>query len=787
MNIMTKPEILAPAGSMDALKAAVAAGADAVYLGGSKFGARAYADNFDEQQLIEGIEYCHLYGVKVYLTVNTLFRDDELQQLYDYLLPFYCAGLDAVIVQDLGVVAFVSEHFPGLAIHASTQMSVTTAYAYEWLQKYGVTRIVPARELSLEELRKLKLVNNAPELEVFVQGAICYCYSGHCLMSSFLGGRSGNRGRCAQPCRLTYQMSDASGKCINASEPYLLSPKDLCGLSHVKELMEVGIDSFKIEGRMKKPSYVAACVLAYRRVVDACMNHTLTDDLLKQCRKDMASVFNRGGFTDGYFKKNNGRDMMSMHDPGNAGVRIGKICSKNKNQIEVELCEDVHKGDLFLVNTQDEDVHLTCNVDAKSKRRIFLNTSNGKKITVNTPVYRMQDAFLESELKQLMMSDKKIFLTGSLRLQVGQPARLQLNYGQYQVCREGNAVDKASKQPITEKVVREKMMQLGNTKYQWKQLTIDLDDDAFFSMKELKELRREGIADLEQEILKSFCRNRVPVKETKSPVTQLSANDFIKSETPIVQISSVEQMEGLISYKKVKDIYIDLQYFQIEDIIHLWNVYSGYRYYIVLPPVFRIVMQEEFMDLLKRFSNNIKGIVVRNLDEFSYLKSIAYDGEIIADYSLYTMNRYALENYSWNRDTLPVELNEKELLRRVDDRNSGEWIVYGYQQLMISKQCICKNTYGCKKDNRWEHITDRYKKRFPVRMVCKYCYNLIYNNTPTVLFDVRTPLLQKKNLRHRLIFTIEDKQQTQAVLDCYFNHRKYEGEYTRGHFSRGVE
>ena len=241
-----KPEILAPAGSMEALKAAVHAGADAVYLGGSRFGARAYADNFDETALIQAIEYAHLYGVKVYLTINTLFRNEEIAKLFDYLSPIYQAGLDAVIVQDLGVMCYVHQNFPDLPIHASTQMTITTEYAYSLLKDYGVVRIVPARELSLQEIKRLKEGPDIPEVEVFVQGALCYCYSGQCLMSSMLGGRSGNRGRCAQTCRLPYLLYDKKGDHIDSEGAYLLSLKDLCGLEAVPDLIEAGVDFFKI-------------------------------------------------------------------------------------------------------------------------------------------------------------------------------------------------------------------------------------------------------------------------------------------------------------------------------------------------------------------------------------------------------------------------------------------------------------------------------------------------------------------------------------------------------------
>nr|MDE6852054.1 U32 family peptidase [Lachnospiraceae bacterium] len=258
--IKEKPEILAPAGSYAGLQAAVAAGCDAVYIGGMQFGARAYADHPDTHTMVQAIEYCHLHDVKLYLTVNTLLKDHELQgSLYDYILPFYEAGLDAVIVQDLGVVKALHRWFPDLDLHASTQMNLVMGKGIDRLKQYGITRIVPARELSLAELEQMRQDTDL-ELEVFVHGALCYCYSGRCLFSSMQGGRSGNRGRCTQPCRMLYHGREQSG--------YYLSPRELCNLSYLPDLIRAGVQSFKIEGRMKRSEYTAFVTSVYRYYVD---------------------------------------------------------------------------------------------------------------------------------------------------------------------------------------------------------------------------------------------------------------------------------------------------------------------------------------------------------------------------------------------------------------------------------------------------------------------------------------------------------------------------------------
>ena len=303
-------EILSPAGSLAILKGAFAAGADAVYAGGSCFGARAFAQNFTEDEMLEGIDYAHLHGRKLYLTVNTLVKEKEFGQLYRYLLPFYRQGLDAVIVQDMGVMEFVRREFPGLAIHASTQMTVTGARSAGFLEQQGVTRVVPARELSLAEIRRIRQETDL-EIECFVHGALCYCYSGRCLMSSLIGGRSGNRGQCAQPCRLAWT---AQGQKKSAD---ILSLKDLCTIDMIPQLVEAGITSFKIEGRMKQPSYVETVTALYRKYTDLYIAGGNGEPFRVSGadRQELMDAYRRRGYTDGYYRRHNGREMISFARP----------------------------------------------------------------------------------------------------------------------------------------------------------------------------------------------------------------------------------------------------------------------------------------------------------------------------------------------------------------------------------------------------------------------------------------------------------------------------------------
>lgn len=352
MNMDKKPELLAPVGSIDALKGVINAGADAVYLAGKIFGARAYANNFDEDELIEAIEYCHLFKVKVYLTVNTLVKDNELNMLVPFLMPLYNKGLDAVIVQDLGVIKIIHDNFPLLDIHISTQQSATLGCFANALKQYNVTRIVPARELSLDEVISLK-DNTGLEIECFIHGAMCYCYSGMCLFSSLIGGRSGNRGRCAQPCRLPYKAS-------NTKELYPLSMRDMCTLPIIKDLIDSGIDSFKIEGRMKDRAYAAGVVSIYRKYIDGFYDGSITEIEDKDINF-LKSLYIRKNISCGYYFKHNGADMITLDSPSYNGSCESTIDYVNEHYLMKDPKLSISMEVTFIKN---EPIRLICRYDS---------------------------------------------------------------------------------------------------------------------------------------------------------------------------------------------------------------------------------------------------------------------------------------------------------------------------------------------------------------------------------------------------------------------------------------
>ena len=357
-------EILAPAGSFACFQAAMNAGADAVYAAGARFGARAYANNFTQDELIEAIERAHIYGKKFYLTVNTLLKDHEIAELYDYLAPLYEKGLDAVIVQDTGVFQFIRSNFPDLDIHASTQMTITGAAGAKFLESQGATRVVPARELSLEEVRQIHETTDL-EVECFVHGALCYCYSGQCLMSSVIGGRSGNRGQCAQPCRLPYT--------VDGQKKYFLSLKDICTLELIPELVEAGIDSFKIEGRMKKPEYVAAVTAMYRKYVDLYLKKGKSGYAVKpEDRENLMDLYNRGDSDTGYYKQHNGREMLALDRPNHAGVAAARCLSQNGREVTAQALTDLHAHDVLEIGSGKDNYTLGKKITKGEKLRFLV-------------------------------------------------------------------------------------------------------------------------------------------------------------------------------------------------------------------------------------------------------------------------------------------------------------------------------------------------------------------------------------------------------------------------------
>lgn len=750
---MKELELLAPAGSLKTLKAVIHAGADAVYLGGSMFGARAYANNFNEEELLEAIRFGHIHGRKIILAVNTLLKEYELGQLYDYLHPYYEAGLDAVIVQDMGVMEFIKTHFPNLPIHTSTQMTITNVEGARLLKEQGVERVVTAREMSLEEIQRIH-DEVGVELESFIHGALCYCYSGQCLFSSIIGGRSGNRGRCAQPCRLSYEVLQGEKSLTGHHATPILSLKDMCTLPFLYELADHGVYSFKIEGRMKTPEYAAGVVSIYRKYMDSYLDGSRIPVEKKDIRA-LLELGNRGGFTNGYYYHHNDSDMLS-----------GESASHNKS--EGVLQDNIRRE------------------------------------------------YVDTELKEK--------IKGKLILNKECPAKIEVQYGKIKVSYQGDMVLVAQNRPLTKEVVTEKITKTGNTPFVFENLEVTMDDDIFMPVNQLNQLRRGALEALEEALLKPYERTFPELVETSSAETdrqttgnaikekqisgqslsQASGQQSAGSSTEVrVLIEDAEQIPAVLKADFVDTVYLDCMLYTRENLIRklsedIDRVHaSGKKAFYVFPFIFRqqtSLFYEKIMPELKKLPLN--GIMVRSLDEIAFIKEWGNENwQMVSDSNLYTYSNEAAEYFyrlGMIQDTIPVELNRKEILRRGNSRS--EIIIYGRLPLMITAQCIHKNTLGCMHQPKVLNLKDRYSVYFPVKNFCSECYNVIYNSLPVCLFKEDVTVKKIAPAAVRLSFTTETEEETEQILTIYGDIYKNGGilgqmpmECTNGHFKRGVE
>lgn len=724
-----KVELLAPAGDFSCFQAAINAGADAVYLGGDKFGARAYANNFSQDEIIEALRIAHLFQKKIYLTVNTLVKEKELNELVPYITPLYEAGLDGVIIQDMGVLLQLRRHFPKLELHASTQMTVTGVYGAEFLKKQGVCRVVPARELSLEEIKEIK-VKTGLAIETFIHGAMCYAYSGQCLFSSILGGRSGNRGRCAGPCRLPY--TDEKGHIV-----YPLSLKDMYTLPIIPKLIEAGIDSFKIEGRMKSPEYVAGVTAMYRKYIDAYLS--APDKPFKVSAEDEAilkGLYIRTDICQGYYEQHNGKNMVTLSEPGYSGNREEVLNDIRNRYLAVKKTIPVH-GVVTVKAGMPMKMQLSC--DKYSLTAEAIGAEAGAAINrpltaddIRNRMSKMGDTYFT--ITQLeVITDEQSFA----------PVK-DLNKLRRQVCAE----------------LESKLLQANASR-----------QDILYT------------ASMETRKLDSTEQNSSLLYASVNTTEQLKAvlkQDFIS---------------GIYINSDLFLISVDCDW-----ILDSIGKQPQKQYFIALPYILRkrsCDLLEQIHRLIE--STIISGVLVRNIEELEWLVNIDYKGQIIADYTIYAWNHEALGFYQqyFHRHTMPLELNRKELsaLEQTAYMPSCEISIYGRIPLMFSANCVRKTLSACshKADAPYD-LTDRYHNHFPVAQNCVHCYNILYNTLPLSLHNQLEKLMAENYGVYRLDFTLEDAAQTEQILDYYgkavtgdYTQPFPVKEYTTGHYKRGVE
>ncbi len=823
---MSRFELLAPAGSPEALRAAVNAGADAVYIGGSAFGARAYADNADTEALIDCIRFCHLRGKKLYLTVNTLFKEDELEnRLFSFLRPYYEAGLDAVIVQDMGAVDYIASHFPGLPIHLSTQTAITMAEGtFSLAEKYPcISRVVPARELSLKEIERFRR-DSSMELEIFIHGALCYCYSGQCLMSSMIGGRSGNRGRCAQPCRKLYD-----GR-------YLLSPKDQCLLSVLHELLDIGIDSLKIEGRMKSPEYTAGVVSVYRKYIDKYeelgsagykkwLAHN--DAMLKSDMTALQDLYNRGGFNSGYLKQHNGPDMMTFDRPNHSGVEVGTVTAVNGREAVIRFSDTVNAQDVLEIradneaassNTARPDKSETSQAE-KSARAVFeytvkdcfksgsvtsCITMKDRRAAVGMKVFRIRNNSLLNEIREKYIEkDSKVPVNIVFYGHEGESAKLELSCDPLNTsfCVAGSIVEAAKKAPSDEASVSKQLCKLGETSFASENMQIDIGSNVFIPSGELNRLRREAVEGLELAILAQS--ERETPEEIDAPVI---AGGRAENTSVIYSVWNEEAFSAVLDAATEQagfEVYYNISDLDtaVIDRIHnmLQNCYDlksngteagrdvsvcSSGLFIGLPYICRSAVYDKLKNFVAEIHEKYPevGFIARTQEEMHLLKSKGLYYR--TDYNLYVMNNRAKRRYD-APFTLPLELNRDELWNIADE--NAEMIVYGFQPVMFSAQCVYRNKFAACKNSGHDYtaITDEFGHDFRCVQDCEFCYNIIYNQAALDLTDSidRIEDLELRAIRYDFTFESPD-----AIRDIIRGTSSHKTEYTtHGHFLRGIQ
>lgn len=770
------PEILAPAGSFAIMKQAFQAGADAVYLGGPFFGARAFASNLTESELLYAIEYAQLHQKKLYLTVNTLLKNDEIDRLFSYLKKPYEAGLDAVIVQDLGVACVLRQQFPKLELHASTQMSIMTDYGAAYLKEMGVTRIVPARELSITELQELKRKSRM-ELEVFVHGALCYSYSGLCLFSSMVGGRSGNRGRCAQPCRQWYS-------CSNGTKGYCLSPRDLCALQQIPELIQAGVDSFKIEGRMKQAEYVVSAVQAYRQAVDSFLSGKPYE--AEVWKEKLADIYNRGNFTDGYFHRHNGTEMMAMERNHHNGVALGIVTAVQGGEFEIKLQRSLHRGDVLEVRTKKGSIiELTSGTEGQKGQKVRLRGKQLRDMRIGDTVFRTKNPTLcQAFLKECEDGLKeKIHISVSLKKDF--PAMIEMVCEEQRVTVCGGIVAEAQKQPLQAEELRNKLKKTGEFPFVVSEISLEMDEDCFCSMKEFNQLRRQAMEELELLCRKRHARLETGQKEACVAETGQKKRVAVQEEKAVLwaaAVSTPEQLQAALDCNTIDRIDLDADYFSEKELAAALQEIQkeNLQGYICLPSIFRKNMEAELEAICKLGAD---GYVVRTLDELGFAVEKAIQQPLVCDGGVYAYNRAAVSKLMQIPGVhlvLPVELSKEELQGLTDQNPDAlwEWKLYGKQTVMLTTQCLRKHTDMCRKNQSDLTLVNAFQDRYQIHTVCSFCYNKIYQAKPINLLPEQSELTSV--CVYRLVFTDEDAQETLRILRDRTAESDYQGRFWKG-------
>ena len=793
-------ELLSPVGNFECLKAAVQNGADAVYFGASSFGARAFAENFDDVELNNAINYAKLRGVKTHLTLNTLIKENEFEDAYNLAKKAYEYGIDAIIVQDIGLAIKLIHDFPDIEIHASTQMTTHNLEGVLQLQKLGFKRSVLSRELSIDEIKHISANSNI-DLEVFIHGALCISYSGQCLLSSMIGGRSGNRGKCAQPCRLPWVVKKVPGP--NLTPGYLLSPRDLCGLEFIPALIEAGITSLKIEGRMKSPEYVATVTRIYRKYIDLAYNDSKTYVIDDKDKQDLLQVFNRGGFSSGHLSNEENHNLIFPDRQNNMGIYLGKISKYNSSKgiISCKLENNVDLGDSISFENENTKYNISelmnRNINIKSANQgdsVSFGRMKGN-IKVGDKIYKINSKSLLEKAKLSYLKEYiKQDLNCTIQIKNNAPILVKIYCPNFNKTIEFtyNYIPQLSQnQPLTKEKIINQFNKTIDTPFNFKEFIISLDDNLFLPISVLNELRRTGIEKIENAITDTFKRNHI--RSNQLPKNCIYDSNKEPKISLLLNILDLHCDYNLL--KKVDRLYIPLKYFGDKKYFEIITLLSSkFNLYIYLPTILRKNYIEKTKEIVDNSLNkfNIKGIVlshISQIDLFEHYENLDFVGN-------YTLNIYnsnsinELKNMNINFATISPELDEQGLTLLLSNSSlPKELIVYGNIPVMTTNYCFLGKSNKCYKE--CEHLClddSKYYLKDRLGML----FRVIPNNSQTIstVYNSKTTSIEYKKYNidfARIDILDESIDDINNIINCVKNDVRFEGKnFTNGNLKREI-
>ena len=685
------PELLSPVGNMDCLMAAINGGCDAVYLAGKAFGARGFAGNFNKEELEEALRICHLYDVKVYVTVNTLVFDNEVESFLKYIDYLHTIGVDAVIMQDIGMIDLVRKTYPNLEIHASTQANIHNLEGVKFCEELGIRRVVLARETPFELIDEIKK-NTTCELEIFVHGALCMSYSGECLMSALIGNRSGNRGTCAQCCRQPYSL-EINNKEVD--DGYLLSTKDLNTLSYIGKLIDCGVSSLKIEGRMKRPEYVYLVTSMYRKAIDNYKKYGETriteDDIL-----ELKKMFNRE-FTIGFIFGEKNDSFVNTFRPNHMGVEIGKVVDYKNGYIYIKLEDSLNINDGIRIIGEEDNGCIVTNM-FKNRDRVTSGVKGSvvrilykDKVSIGSKVLKTTDYFQIKNIEEKIKINKKISIYGKCIVKVGYPIKLLLTCGKHSVeCESDFIVETAMKSETSEERISEQLNKLGDSVYTFSKLDLICDRGVFVPINKLNELRRTCVELLNEK--------------------RLSKKEYIKLSYSIKLPDFEKCFKNSILVSKSSDYsdFLDLVYVDDEEV---FNRLDKSNCVLKLPRI-----NEHLKDYSCR-------LLVSDLGSVYKYKDLGVD----TDFSLNVTNSYSvafLHSYGVNKITLSCELDHKQICTLIKNYESRYGKHPNVEVITVAniEAMVCKYNMLNKYNKKFGRLVDRFGNKYYV----KYKDNLMY-------------------------------------------------------------